>query len=246
MNIDYHKWYSSNLSQDMELKSYGHAGKALLVYPAQGGRFFDYENFGMIDAIYPSIEAGRVRVFTVDSLDNQTWANAGLHPGERGKRHEDYDRYITQEVIPFVRQLYSSDDLQLLATGVSMGAYHAANFFFRHPDLFDGVISLSGLYHLRSFVGDYMDDYVYFNSPLAYLPELQDQWYLQHYRCSDIVICCGQGAWEDDMLHDTLQLRSILHDKDIPAWVDLWGLDVNHDWPWWTKMMPYFLEKLGL
>ncbi len=89
---------------------------------------------------------------------------------------------------------------RFISTGCSMGAYHAANFFFRHPDQFDGVIALSGLYQLGMFVGDYMDDNVYFNSPIAYLSNLNDQWYIDRYRQSQIIICCGQGAWEEPML----------------------------------------------
>jgi esterase/lipase superfamily enzyme len=127
-----------------------------------------------------------------------------------------------------------------------MGAYHAANFFFRHPDIFDTVIAISGLYRLNIFIGDYMDDNVYFNTPLAYLPNLNDPWYLDQYRQSHIIICAGQGAWEDEMLADTLALKRILERKDIPHWIDIWGHDVNHDWTWWHKMLPYFLDKLEL
>jgi esterase/lipase superfamily enzyme len=246
MNIEYHKWYSPNLNQDMEVKIYGHYGKPVLVFPAQGGRFYEYEDFGMIEAVKGSIMCGKIKVFTVDSIDNQSWANPHSHPAQRAERHEDYDRYIIAEVSPFVRQHCNGAGEKFLATGCSMGASHAANFFFRHPDVFDAVIALSGLYQMQMFVGDYMDDKVYFNSPLAYLPNMNDGWYLDQYRESRIVICCGQGAWEDAMLADTLAMRQILESKGIPAWVDIWGGDVNHDWPWWREMMPYFLNKLGL
>lgn len=96
------------------------------------------------------------------------------------------------------------------------------------------------------FIGDYMDENVYFNSPLAFLPNLSDPWYLDQYRQSRIIVCAGQGDWEDEMLADTRALESILKQKDIPHWVDIWGGDVNHDWPWWHKMLPYFLDKLQL
>jgi esterase/lipase superfamily enzyme len=127
-----------------------------------------------------------------------------------------------------------------------MGAYHAGNFFFRHPDIFDTVIALSGLFQLRMFVGDYVDDNVYFNSPLYFLPNLSDPWYLEKYCRSKIIVCVGQGAWEDAMLVDAYALKRILEEKQIPAWIDIWGNDVNHDWPWWRVMMPYFLGKLEL
>jgi esterase/lipase superfamily enzyme len=246
VNIEYHKWYSPNLGHDMELKVYGWYGKPMLVFPAQGGRFYEYEDFKMIDAISGFIEDGKVKVFTVDSIDNESWANMGAHPADRARRHEDYDRYITQEVAPFIKENCGNAPQKAIVTGVSMGAYHAGNFFFRHPDIFDTVIALSGLFQLKMFVGDYTDDNVYFNSPLYYLPNMNDPWYLDQYRGSQIVIVVGQGAWEDAMLDDAHKLKEILDGKGIPNWIDFWGQDVNHDWPWWRVMMPYYLGKINL
>jgi esterase/lipase superfamily enzyme len=242
MNIEYHKWYSPNLNQEMELKRYGHAGKPVLVFPAQSGRFFDFENFGMVDAVQGYIDEGHNTLYTVDSVDAQSWANFNAYPGDRARRHEDYDRYIVQEVIPFIASFHP--DARCLTTGCSMGGYHSANFFFRHPDCFDAVISLSGLFSLRFFIGDYMDDLVYFNSPLHYLANLKDEWYLEKFRNSQIIICVGQGSWEDEMRMEAASLKSILESKGVSAWVDFWGYDVNHDWPWWRKQLSYFLSKV--
>jgi esterase/lipase superfamily enzyme len=244
MHTEYHKWWSPNLNQEMELKVYGHYGKPALVFPAQGGRFYEYEDFKMVEAVSGFIEAGRLKLFTVDSLDNQSWANWNAHPADRARRHEDYDRYIVQEVAPFVRNHCGDNGHKILATGCSMGAYHCVNFFLRHPDVFDMTMALSGLYQLKIFIGDYTDENVFFNTPLAYLRDLNDPWYLDQYRQSRIVVCCGQGAWEDEMLADTLALKGALDAKGVPAWIDIWGHDVNHDWPWWRKMAPYFLEHL--
>lgn len=230
----------------MELKVFGYYGKPMLVFPALGGRYYEFEDFGMIAAIAGSIEAGQIKVFSVDSVDNQSWTNWGAHPAQRARRHEDYDRYITQEVAAFIHKHCGGSHQKTLVSGVSMGGYHAANFFFRHPDLFDTLIALSGVYKLTSFIGDYMDDTVYFNTPLAYLPDLEDDWYLERYRQSRIIACVGQGAWEDEMLRDTRDLAYVLDAKRIPAWIDIWGYDVNHDWPWWRKMLAYFLGTLDL
>jgi esterase/lipase superfamily enzyme len=246
MKIEYFKWWSPQLGRDMELKVYGYYGKPVLVFPAMAGRFFDYEGFKMVDAVSGFIEAGKIKLFTVDSVDAESWSNKSAHPYDRGQRHEAYDRYITQEVVPFIHSNCGGDPQKILTTGCSMGGYHSANFFFRHPDQFDSVISLSGVFHLSEFVGDYMDDTIYLNSPLSYLPNLNDPWYLDQYRQSRIIICCGQGAWEERMIQDVLALKTILEAKGIPAWIDLWGNDVNHDWPWWRVMMPYFLDKLDL
>ena len=243
LNIEYHKSWSACLNQDMEFKVYGLSGKPVLVFPTQGGRFFEFEDFGMVETVYELVDEGLYQFFTVDSIDNQSWANWNAHPADRARRHEDYDHYIVREIASFIHQRCGAET-KLLATGVSMGGYHSANFFFRHPDVFDALVSLSGLFQLRMFIGDYMDGNVYFNSPLLYLSNLEDPWYLDQYRRSDIVICAGQGAWEDAMNADIEELRRILERKAVPAWIDLWGQDVSHDWPWWRKQLPYFLRKL--
>lgn len=246
MQIEYHKWFSQNLGQDMELKVYGYYGKPALVFPAQGSRFFEFEDMGMLDAVAGFVEAGQVKLFTVDSVDNQSWANAWAHPADRARRHEQYERYIVEEVVPFMRGHSGDTQEKFLTTGCSMGGYHSANFFFRHPEIFDTLIAISGLFRLNHFIGEYMDSTVYFHTPLAFLPNLTDPAILEMYRQSRIIVCVGQGAWEDEMLHDARALKVILEAKDIPHWIDLWGDDVNHDWPWWRNMLPYFLGKLEL
>lgn len=244
MNIEYHKWWSSHIQHDMELKVYGHFGKPVLVFPAQSGRFYEFEDFGMVEACRYFIEAGKYKFYTVDSLDNESWANWSSHPADRARRHQDYDNYITQEVAPFIRNHCQNQELKFLTTGVSMGGYHSANFFFRHPDIFDAVISISGLHKLNYFVGDYFDDNIYFNSPLLYLQKMEDPWYLERYRQSRIVFCVGQGAWDEPMLADARALSQILTSKAVNHEMDIWGHDVNHDWPWWRKMLPLWLGKL--
>jgi esterase/lipase superfamily enzyme len=227
----------------MELKVYGHDGKAILVFPSAGGKFYEYEDFDMVEACQPFIDTGRIKLFTVDSIDDQTWLNYGIHPDERARRHDEYARYIIHEVIPFIRShgtLYK----KMMVTGCNMGATHAANFFFKHPNIFDTVVALSGVYGSKSFLDDFMDDQTYFHFPLIYLPNLNDPWYLEQYRQSHIIFCVGQGAWEHESLPDTRAIKALLEEKDIPAWVDFWGYDVNHDWPWWQKQIAYFLEHL--
>jgi len=245
MNVEYHKWWSNHLGQDVELKVYGHSGKPMIVFPSLGGRFYEFEDFGMVAACEDFIEQGKVQLFTVDSIDFQSWVNWNAHPADRARRREAYDHYITEEVAPFIRGR-SPSDRKFISTGCSMGGYHSTNFFFRHPDIFDILIAISGIFRLDMFIGDYMDENAYHNSPLAYLPNLTDSWYIDQYRQSKIIVCCGQGAWEGPMLEDTFALKRILEEKNIPCWIDIWGSDVNHDWPWWRRMTPYFLGQLAL
>jgi len=244
MHVEGHTWFSPALGHDMSLKVYGHDGRPVVAFPSQEGRYWDFEDRGMVDACAGFIDRGRVRIVSVDGIDWQTWANWNSHPGDRARRHEDYDRYLANEVVPFVRDLTGRETAW--ATGASMGAFHAANALFRHPDLFDGLVAMSGLYQLRMFIGDAVDDAVYFNSPLLFLPGLEDPWYLDRFRAAKIAIVVGQGAWEEEMVADTKALEEILRAKSIPAVVDYWGHDVNHDWPWWRKMLPHYLELLGV
>jgi esterase/lipase superfamily enzyme len=244
MNGEYHAWRSPSLGQTFELKSYGFYGRPLVVFPSSQGRFYQFEDFGMLEACRPWLESGRVRIFAVDGIDSQSWWNAHAHPADKARRHEDYDACIVGEIVPFVRDRCGGGGIPIMAAGCSFGAYHAANFLFRHPDIFDASICMSGVYSVREFVGDYHDDRVYYNDPLEYLPNLTDPWYLDRYRRSRIVICAGQGAWEDRFLASSRELSRVLCAKEVDHWLDVWGHDVNHDWPWWRKQIGYFLDHL--
>lgn len=243
MKVDYHRWFSETLNRNMELKIYGESGRSILVFPSSGGRFFDFENQGMVNSIAHFIDQGKVRVIAVDSIDGDSWLNRNISPHDRACRHELYDCYIVEEVVPFINQL-PNGNRGIITSGASMGGFHAANFFFRHPDLFSGVFAMSGLYSVKDFVGNYMDETVYFNSPLDYLKNITDPWYLTRYRNSDIIFCVGQGLWEDRMVEDTRLMQSILKEKGIDHFIDYWGHDVNHDWYWWLKQFPYFIKRL--
>ncbi len=245
MNREYHTWHSPNLGQDMELLVFGGGGQAFIVFPTSSGRFFDFENNGMVRAAEPFIENGRITLFCVDSIDRQSWDNAEKQPEEKARRHNDYERYILEEVVPFIHDHCNSSE-RIICTGASMGASHAVLFFFKHPEVFKGTIALSGIYNFRHFLNNYQGESldVYYNSPLDFLPDLTNPSLLEQYRNSDIIICVGQGAWEGPMIADTARMKEILESKGIPCWIDFWGCDVNHDWPWWRRQFPYFLEKL--
>ena len=243
MRVEMHRWWSPALGQDMELREYGHGGRPLLAFPPLAGRLWDFENFGMVESIGAFLESGRVRLFSVDGIDWQSWTNRAVHPAQRARRHQDWDRYVTGEVVPLARRLAGRETVWV--TGCSMGAFHAANLLFRHPDAFDGLVAISGLYQPGEFVDGFCNDDVYFNAPLWYLPGLEDPWYLERFRRSAIAVVTGQGAWEEPMVRDTRALERILREKGVPAIVDFWGHDANHDWPWWRKMLPHYLERLG-
>jgi esterase/lipase superfamily enzyme len=247
MHTEEHRWTSPNLGHEMTLKVYGHWGVPLIVFPCSRGRYFDYEGMGMIGALASFIDSGRIKLYCIDSIDNQSWYDFSLSPADRNGRHEAYDRYVTGEVVPFIRDHCRAPEIRSMTNGCSMGAYHAVNFYFKHPELFAGIIACSGLYRLdrpEFGLGPVDIPAVYYNSPLAYLSVLTESWQLEEYRRGTIMISVGQGAWDEEALEDTRDLQTICRAKGIPAWFDIWGHDVNHDWPWWYKQMNHFLGHL--
>ncbi len=241
MHMEYHKEYSQHLGREMEFKVYGHGGKPVLAVPCQNGRFYDWENFGMLETLGDYLDGGKLQLFTVDTIDGETVSKAGGNPYDRVRLHERWYNYVMEELVPRIREINATGQ-SLLSTGFSMGAYHAGNFFFRRPDLFDSVIALSGVYDTRDMYNGYMDEVVYRNDPCASLSGMPaDHPYIQMFNERTMIFCVGQGAWEEQLLEGTRRLDGVLRAKGIHAWVDYWGLDVNHDWPWWKRQMRYFL-----
>lgn len=247
MHVSYHAWESRHLGRAMEYKVYGDRGRPVVVFPTSNGRFYQYEDSGMIEELQGFIESGQVQIFTVDGIDWETFFSKDGDFNHRIARHEAYFRYISEEFLPEVfranRSANAGTEIRPLLTGCSMGAFHAANFLFRFPWMGDGLIALSGVYSTRHFFGPALDGAIYFNSPIDYLPGIADEHLLRDIRRLRLIICCGQGAWEDEMLEETRALGGVLRHKSIPALIDYWGGDVSHDWPWWRKQMSYFLGK---
>lgn len=250
MNIEYYKEYSFNLGRDMEFKVYGHSGRPILVFPSQDGKFYDYENNGMVDAASDFIESGQIQLFCADSNDVNSWSSTSWDNRWRIEQHEAYYRYICDELCPRIFDISARSNggnypNGIMTTGCSMGASHALNFLLRRPDIFSGCLCLSGVYKASFFFGDYMDDLVYTNSPINYLEGMAyDHPFVEAYRHKDIVLCVGRGAYEEPMQEDTERIRELFAYKDIPAWIDFWGNDVNHDWPWWRVQLPYYLAHI--
>ena len=244
MEIRYEKHWSSYLNREMEFKVYGHGGKSVLFVPCQGGRFFDFENFKMLDALADWIESGQCRVFRVDCIDNEAWAAQGADNRWRIENHERWYNYIVNELVPTIHYIACNGD-PIMTFGCSMGAMHAANLYYRRPDLFDSCFAISGLYDNKLFFGDYCDDLVYNNCPCLYLQNMpQDHWYMDLYRSQKSLVVCGQGAWEEPLLESTRWLDTVCRSKGIPTRFEYWGYDVNHDWPWWFKMVKTYLPWL--
>ena len=234
--------YSHALERDMHIMIHGHGGMPLLCFPTQDSMCRNYEDFGVVEHLSDYISGGRVQLFVVDTVDRETWSARDGDKVWRAARQEQYFHYIVDEVVPLIHE--RNDNIPAV-TGLSMGANHAAITFLRRPDLFRGVIALSGVYDSDLFFNGWMNETLYESSPERFLPNMPaDHPYLPLYNRRRIIFCVGQGAWEEDGVRTLRNLERIFREKNIHAWCDFWGYDVNHDWPWWFKQLRYFLPHM--
>jgi esterase/lipase superfamily enzyme len=242
MRREIHHWHSPSLNRQMEIVVYGHYGFALLMFPTAAADYLEYERFQLIDTIQPFIESGKIKVYSINSINNESWLNNSMYPPHKSINHGKYNQYLLQEVFPFIFNNCQSQ-VPIITTGASFGALHAANTFFRSPDIVRGTIAMSGVYDLKAYSNGYYDDNVYFNSPADYLPQLNDENRLNMMRNNlGVVIASGQGEYEDP--NAARNLSNILNSKGVEHWLDLWGNDIRHDWPTWRQMLPYYIGKM--
>lgn len=248
METQYFCQWSPALGRDMEVKVWGHAGRPVLFIPCQNGRFYDFESFHMTDVWAPWIEDGHCMVFSIDTVDEETWSNPGGDGAWRAARYEQWIRFIVDELVPFMRDMVNrcngwTGNPGVIVFGCSLGATHAANLFFRFPELFDGLLAESGIYTASYGFGGFMNEDVYRNSLVDCLAQLPpDHPYIQRYNSNRGIIVVGQGAWE--IPDTTFRLRDIFAEKGINVWVDVWGYDCKHDWDWWYKQTAYHIPHL--
>ncbi len=235
MNREYHRWHSPSLGRDMELLVFGHAGARVLVFPTSQGRFFQWEDMGMMATLGEHLERGWIQMFCVDSVDEESWYAKERPPAARAWRHVQYDRYILNEVLPFTTHLNSNPFL--ITTGTSFGAYHAVNFAFRYPQLVDRTIGMSGLYDIKRFTGGYSDDNVYFNSPSDFIKNEHELTRLAALRHMDIILATGH---DDSFRSNNESLSATLWRKQIGHALRIWD-GWAHDWPWWKQMILLYI-----
>ena len=234
--------YSRALDREMHMMVYGTGGFPFLCFPTQDSMCRNFEEFGMTDHLSGFIDSGRIQLFAVDTVDRESWSCRDGIPEWRAARQEQYHRYITDEAIPLIR---SRNPEVPAVTGFSMGANHAVITFLRRPELFRGVIALSGVYDTDYFFDGWMNPVLYENAPDRFLPNMPaDHPYISLYNARKMILCVGQGAGEEDGIRSLKYLESVFREKGIHAWCDFWGYDVNHDWPWWFRQMDYFLPFL--
>lgn len=223
----------------MPIAVYGTYGFALLMVPTASADFLEYERFQLIDAISMFINGGKCKVFSINSINNESWLNNSMNPRDKIIRHQQFNEYVYNEVVPFIRN-NTSWQTPIIICGASFGALHSMNLFLKRPDLINGCLAMSGVYDLTEYTKGYYDEDVYFNSPIHYMPNLTNHHVLEQIRHSGhIHILAGSGAYEDP--DASRRFAGVLYSKNIFYELDIWGQDMKHDWPTWRKMLPYYL-----
>jgi esterase/lipase superfamily enzyme len=235
MNREYHRWYSPSLQRDMELLVFGHAGARTLVFPTSMGRFFQWEDFGMIAELRDQIDQGHLQLFCVDSVDSESWYAKQRHPAERAIRHNQYDSYLLREVLPFSSERNANPFL--ITVGASFGAYHAVNFALRYPQLVNRTLGMSGLYDIRRFTEGYSDDNVYFHNPMAFIANEHEPERIAALNRVDIILAIGR---DDPSCKNNEEFSRILWSKNIWHALRIWD-GWAHDWPWWKQMIHHYI-----
>lgn len=219
----------------MELLIFGHAGARALVFPTSMGRFYEWEDRGMVGAVSEHLERGWLQMYCVDSIDGESWYARNRHPAERARRHLDYEAYLLREVLPL--SMHRNPNPYLIATGASFGAYHAANFAFRYPGLVGRLLGLSGMYDIKEQTDGWSDETIYFNSPSDFLQNEHDPARLAALRKIDIIIAIGR---DDRMRANNEWLSHVLSSKGIWHALRVWD-GWAHDWPWWRDMLAKYI-----
>ena len=235
---EYVKWFSPRMGREMEMLVHGHAGAPVIVLPSSWGRFYEWRDFLMIDTLADKIDAGHIQLYGIDSFCSESWYNDQIHPRERVRRHNVWESYVREEVIPFIRSRNPND--YLITAGVSFGAYLAVNFAFKHAQIVRKTIGMSGSYRVDRLLDGYYDEDVYYNCPVAYISNLNDPHLLGLLHRMEIYLVTSD--WDLGICRErTFNLARTLGERAIPHRLDEWGGQTVHDWPSWRKMIRHYL-----
>jgi esterase/lipase superfamily enzyme len=238
MQREYHRWYSQRLNRDMELLVHGHAGAPVLVFPTSQGRFFEYEDRGMVATLGDFLENGWFQLYCVDSVDAESFYNWWTHPVNRILRHLQYEEYLLNEVLPLIR--LKNQNSFLISHGCSFGAYHALNIALRHPHAFRRVLAFSGKYDMSNFFSNYYDSNIYLNTPSHYVPNLNDA-QLAGIRQLEIILAIGN---DDPNIENNRALSAALWNQGCWHALREWN-GWSHDWPYWQQMIRTYIQGDG-
>ncbi|HEX6142717.1 MAG TPA: hypothetical protein VFZ01_08370 [Geminicoccaceae bacterium] len=235
-------WYSERVERWVRLVRWGHFGTPVLVFPTAGGDAEEIEREGLVAALWPLIEGGRIKVYSVDSIAGRAWLE------KQDPRHctwlqNRFDAMLYHEVVPAIRSDCRDGGIEILAAGASIGAFNALALLCRHPDAVRAGIGMSGTYDLGPWLRGHFDDDFFFSSPWHYLPSLGEDWQLMTLRRRFALLVYGGGRWESP--EESWHMAGVMGAKGIPNRVVPWGPEWDHDWPLWRAALPLYLGELA-
>jgi len=243
MQKDWFAWQTHRLPCPARVVRWGHYGRPVLLFPTAGGDCEETERQGLVDALAGLVEAGRIKVYSVDSVAGQHWISRQQSPEYCSRVQNLFDAYVYEEVVPLIRRDCSSPDIEIIATGASIGAFNAVASLCRHPDAFCLALGMSGTYDLSRYLQGRWNEDFYYSSPLHYLPGLGHGWQLDALRRRFVILATGSGRWEDT--GESWRMADVLGSRGVPNRVDDWGPAFDHDWPTWRQMLPKYLDEFA-
>ena len=234
-------WHSPRLGRHVSVVRWGTFGTPVLLFPTAGGDAEEIERFHVIDSLAGLIEAGRIKVYSIDSVAGRTWIEGEGSDAWRAAVQTRFHEFVRHEVVPAIRTDCHTPDLGVIAAGASIGAYNAVAVLCRYPDAFTHAVGLSGTYDLTRFLDGPPNGDFYFSSPLHFVPQLEGP-ALGTLRSRFVLLASGQGRAEN--VGESWRMAHVLGARGIPNRVDAWGEEWNHDWPTWRRMFPQYLDEL--
>lgn len=237
------RWYSPRLNTEILVARWGHFGQPVLLFPTAGGDAEECERFLMIKVLTPLIEAGRIKIYTCDSVAGRIWTDGESSGAFRARIQNAFDSFVIDELVPAIRTDCRSPGIEVITAGASIGAFNAFAAICRHPDVFKAAICMSGTYDLSRWMTNQHTLDFHYSSPLHFMPGLGDGPHLAKLRERFVLLATGEGRWESP--GESWRVANMLGSKGVPNRVDLWGKDHDHDWPTWREMLPHYLDKMS-
>jgi esterase/lipase superfamily enzyme len=235
---------SEAMGREMHVWRFGDFGAPLIVFPSASGMAHEWDAHGMVEALAELIDGGKLKLYCIESNVAEAWTRRQGDPRWRLGRHAAFERFVLEELVPRIRDDCRTPDIRVAASGTSLGAYYACNLALKRPEIFHYALCMSGRYDISEFAAGLDPQEVYFNNPMAYVPNLSGEALERVRDKTRLALVCGQGRWEDGNVDETRVFANILEAKGIPHDLDIWGHDVSHEWVWWRRQALHHLGRI--
>ncbi len=236
------RWYSGRVESDVTVVRWGHYGRPVIVFPTAGGDAEEIERMLVIDVLGDLIDAGRIKVYSCDSVAGYAMVRGDGNPRYRAALIDGFHGFVREEMIPAIWADCGTPGADVIVSGASIGAFNAVAMLCRYPEVVSVAVGMSGTYDLAQFIGHDGGDALFFSTPLYFLPGMRGPT-LDRLRQRYAILASGEGRWEN--IDHSWRLAEVMGAKGIPNRVDPWGAEYDHDWPTWRRMLPRYLDELS-